>query len=187
MAKCTICNSRKGKRNCQITNSQICSECCGPLRNAKKCEGCPFYKDEKSQRNYGQSPSIALQEMEQNFGHQEYTNIIESALCKIDSDTNQALRDAFFMRLLELLLDKYFFNDSAAAFANPIEQEAFETIERIIREEMKNLNHQEISKYLGTIFRSVRRRNTGRRDYIEFIREYVGVRVAPGVRMMPGL
>jgi hypothetical protein len=168
-----------------MMNSSICSECCGPSRNAKKCEGCPFYKDEKSQRNYGQSPSIALQEMEHNFGHQEYSNIIESALCRVDSDNNLALKDVFFMRLLELLLDKYFFNDSAAAFANPIEQEAFETVDSIIRKEMKKLNNQEISKYLGTIYRSVRRRNTGGRNYIEFIRQYVGVRVAPGVRMMP--
>lgn len=138
-------------------------------------------------RNYGQSPSIPLQEMDINFDHQEYTNIIESALCKIDSDTNQSLRDVFFMKLLELLLDKYFFNDPPVAFADPIEQQAFETVDGIIRKEMKKIKQEMISKYLGTIYRSVRRRNTGRRDYIEFIRQYVGVRVAPGVRMMPGL
>ena len=56
MAKCPICNSRKGKRKCLISDSFICSLCCGNIRKAETCLGCTFYQ--KPKRKYNEVPGI---------------------------------------------------------------------------------------------------------------------------------
>lgn len=50
MSKCTICNSRKGKRKCLITLTFICSACCGKSRTDGSCKHCPFYRGPESER-----------------------------------------------------------------------------------------------------------------------------------------
>ena len=49
MGKCTICNSRKGKRNCLITLTFICSACCGKSRKDGQCKQCSFYQSPRSE------------------------------------------------------------------------------------------------------------------------------------------
>ena len=84
-----------------------------------------------------------------------------------------------------MLLDKYFFGDSAFNFESQLEKEAFALIDQAVRDDLKELSNQDVSRVMGTIYRSVRRRTTGNREYVEFIRQYVGVRIGPGTRVMP--
>ena len=44
MAKCVICNQRKGKRSCLVTQGFICSICCGAQMDGYECADCSFYK-----------------------------------------------------------------------------------------------------------------------------------------------
>jgi len=45
MAKCPICESKKGKRNCSKENSMICSKCCASIRNEDECFNCSYFND----------------------------------------------------------------------------------------------------------------------------------------------
>lgn len=185
MAKCPICNSRKGKRKCLATNSFVCSICCGDSRKTDKCAGCSFFKDDKLVRNYSKAPFLSVEQMANSPDLQDYSNVIESAICQFDHDHHENLSDREILRFLELLLDKYFFGDSAFNFENQLEKEAFALIDQAIRDDLKELSNQDVSRVMGTIYRSVKRRTTGNREYVEFIRQYVGVRIGPGIRVMP--
>ncbi|KJU87432.1 hypothetical protein MBAV_000371 [Candidatus Magnetobacterium bavaricum] len=44
MAKCIVCNSRKGKRNCPSFGALICSQCCGAKKGTEiDCPGDCFF------------------------------------------------------------------------------------------------------------------------------------------------
>ncbi len=60
MAKCTKCNSRKGKRKCLTTDTFICSLCCGESRAAETCQGCSYFKEQSLSRNYKSVPHYSL-------------------------------------------------------------------------------------------------------------------------------
>lgn len=185
MAKCHLCNSRKGKRKCLATNSFVCSICCGDSRNGEKCGGCSFFKDDKLSRNYSKTPYIPVPEMADNIDLQDYANVIESAICQFDLAHHQNVTDKQVSRLLELLLDKYFFGDLSLSVENELEKEGVELIDNAIRDDLGELSNQEVSKVIGTICRSIKRRTSGNREYVEFITQYVGIRVGKGIRAIP--
>ena len=185
MAKCPICDSRKGKRKCVAVDGSVCSVCCGQTRNAEKCGACSYFKDDRLNRNYNRSPHIALQTMADNPVLQDYADVIESAICQFDLDHYENISDKQAFRLLELLLDKYFFGELTINFENKLEEEGFELIDQAIREDLAELSNYKVSELLGTIYRSIRRRDLKDRDYIEFIQRHVGVRMAKGLRAIP--
>lgn len=45
MSKCTICLTRKGERKCLITNTFICSLCCGQTRKEDTCSSCWYFQN----------------------------------------------------------------------------------------------------------------------------------------------
>ncbi|MCP4627291.1 MAG: hypothetical protein GY850_27830, partial [bacterium] len=112
MAKCTICNSRKGKRKCLATDTFICSLCCGEYRTAEKCQGCSYYKKTESNRNYKSAPHFSLSVMSNLDSLQDQANVIESAFCRLDEELENDFYDKDAIRLAELLLDHYHFNDN---------------------------------------------------------------------------
>jgi hypothetical protein len=116
---------------------------------------------------------------------QDYANAIESAICQFDFDHHQNVADKQVFRLLELLLDKYFFADPTFNFENELEKEGFELIDHAIRDDLGELSNQAVSKIIGTIYRSIKRRTNGNREYMEFITQHVGVRVGKGIRAIP--
>ena len=185
MAKCHLCNSRKGKRKCLATNSFVCSICCGNSRNGAKCGGCSFFKDDKLSRNYSKTPYIPLQEMADNIDLQDYANVIESTICQFDLDHHQNVTDKQVSRLLELLLDKYFFGDPTSNFENELEKEWVELIDSAVQDDLGELGNQEVSQVIGTIYRSIKRRTSGNREYMQFITQHVGIRVGKGIRAIP--
>ena len=185
MAKCPICNSRKGKRKCLATSSFVCSICCGESRKAEKCAGCFFFKDEKLTRNYSKAPFVPLEQMADSLELQDYSNVIESAICQFDHDQHEDLSDKQVFEVLELLVDKYFFGDATFNFENQLEKEGFALIDQAIQDDLGELSNQELSKAIGTIYRSIKRRTSGNREYLEFGKQYVGVRVGPGIRAIP--
>ena len=77
MAKCPICNSRKGKRQCLIAGSPVCSLCCGKIRKPDLCLECRFYR--KPKRKYNDVPAYSVSEMDGNLELEAYGNVIEGA------------------------------------------------------------------------------------------------------------
>ncbi|RZB32310.1 MAG: hypothetical protein SRB2_04315 [Desulfobacteraceae bacterium Eth-SRB2] len=187
MAKCLICNSRKGKRKCIYKNGFICSLCCGESRSFDKCDGCTYYKDTKSIRNYKKVPFFSLSHMSEDFSLQDQANAIESAICKFDDEQNGHLDDNVIKKIIKQLLDRFHFKDEKTAFSNKLEENGFISVDRAIKEDLSSKSSDEIVKLLGTIYRSVLRHNEHRRAYIDFIHEHVGSRIGKGARLIKGL
>ncbi len=184
MAKCPICNTRKGKRKCNREDAFICSLCCGETRSSDKCAGCSFFTDAQSTRNYRQVPHYALPHMSNNMQLQDHANVIESAFCQFDHQLDGRPDDFFFQKIAELLMEHYHFRTENLNFANDLEKQGFEVINRIIQKDLAPLSPDEISRLLGTIYRSILRRAGMGRDYIDFIQGQVGVRIGKGARVI---
>ncbi len=49
MARCVICEQRKGKRHCALKSAMVCSQCCGLVQTEGNCPGdCPFLLESKN-------------------------------------------------------------------------------------------------------------------------------------------
>lgn len=184
MAKCSICNSRKGKRKCKTQENFICSLCCGEMRSFNKCNGCSFYKDTKSIRNYKKVPHLPLSRMSNETTLQDYADVIESVICQFDKEQNENLNDNIALKLVELLLDKYHFKDEKLNFSNKLEENGFIFIDQAIKEDLASLSTEAITEILGTIYRSIHRHNVRGREYLEFIHKHVGLRIGKGARVI---
>ena len=184
MAKCTICNSRKGKRKCLATDTFICSLCCGEYRTEEKCQGCSYYKDPKLNRNYKSAPHFSLSMMSNLDSLQDQANVIESAFCRLDEELENNFIDNDAIRIAELLLDHYHFNDNELKFKNELEMSGFSFINSVIENDLKNFSKENTEKIIGTIYRSIKRHTSGRREYLDFIQQHVGLRVGPGMKVI---
>ena len=183
MAKCSICNSRKGKRKCMVDATFICSLCCGQTRTPDKCTGCSLYKDEASNRNYRKVPFFEIEVMADSFELQEISNTVEALLCAFDLEADE-FNDITAAKLLELAFDKYHFKDAELRFANAAQKDWFEKMSQVLEEELFHFSEEQRIKVLASVYRSLQRRTTGGREYLQFTQQYVGPRVAPGVRIL---
>lgn len=93
MAKCTVCNSRKGKRKCKATETIVCSLCCGESRTEEKCSGCSFSKSAAATRNYRSVPYYSTQEMADESELESIADVVELSLCQIWLNDHQRVDD----------------------------------------------------------------------------------------------
>jgi len=183
MAKCPICNSRKGKRQCLIVDTPICSLCCGNTRKVETCSECRFYK--KPKRKYNEVPAYSVSQMDGNMELEAYGNAVEGALCSYDIKNGKMLKDSDAIRIIELLIDMYHFGDNQIDTDSKIIANGINYIEDIISKDLKGINNEIIVKILGVIrFVAKRRTKTGR-EYMNIIHQYVGQRIDTGVRILP--
>lgn len=184
MAKCSICNSRKGKRKCLADATFICSLCCGQSRSPEKCTGCSFYKDVLTRRNYRNVPFYEIQEMSNSLKLQDISNVVESTLCAFDLAKEDEFTDKAAMQLLELVLDKYHFKDLEPAFSNLTQKDRFSRMSQIIEQDLTNIPEEQLIKVLASIYRSIQRRTNGGREYLNFAHQYVSARAGSGMRVL---
>jgi len=182
MAKCPICNSRKGKRKCLIADGLICSLCCGNTRTEEACSECVFYQ--KPKKKYNEVPAYSVFEMDGNMELESYGNSIEGALCAYDIENEGKLNDSDAIRIIELLIDKYHFQDQEIEQEHQTIVNGFNYVDKSIREDLKDVENEKIVKVLGVIrFVAKRRTKTGR-EYMNVIHQYVGQRVGSGMRIL---
>lgn len=120
--------------------------------------------------------------MEESSDLQDYSTAIESELCAFDTLQEYQLKDESALRILELLQDKYYFEGSSIESKNNLIAEGFEKVNRVIGEDISNIPAETISKVIATIYFAAKRRTEGHREYLEFIHEYIGVRLGKGIR-----
>lgn len=181
MAKCPVCNAKKGKRKCSIKDDFICSLCCGEIRKEEACSGCSFFQ--KPTRKYNKVPAYTVSEMDGNEELESYGNSIEGALCAYDVENNDSLKDSDAIRIIELLVDKYHFMDDKINEEDQFVINGFHFVNNSISEDLSDLSNEILVKILGVIrFVAKRRTKTGR-EYMKIIHQYVGQRVAPGIRL----
>ncbi len=182
MAKCPICNSKKGKRKCPVQDGLICTLCCGTTRTEEVCSECGFYK--KPKRKYNEVPAYSVSEMDGNMELESYGNSIEGALCAYDIEIGGKLNDRDAIRIIELLIDKYHFQDQQMDQEHQIIVDGVSYVEKSIEEDLQDIGSEEIVKVLGVIRFVARRRTKIGREYMEIVHQYVGPRTAPGVRIL---
>ena len=185
MAKCALCNSRKGKRECRMVNAPICSLCCGQSRKYETCEGCSHYRDVQSNRRYSGIPKFSTAEMNADMELQSYANTIEATLCLWDQTSPTRLRDDTALRVLELLLDRYHFRDENVSVTEAVLFKGLEKVTNSINQDLADVPEEVIAKVIGVVYFVAKRRSKGGREYLDFIHQLVGVRVGSGVRVLP--
>ena len=183
MAKCSICNSRKGKRKCMADDSFVCSPCCGQSRNPDKCTGCSFYKDVSHNRNYRNVPFYGIKQMSDSMELQDISHVVESILCGFDNEDKNGFTDKTALQLLELAFDKYHFKDSELTVSNSKLKIKFEKMLQIIEQDLSDTSKEQLIKVMASIYRSIQRRTNGGREYLAFVQQFVGVRGGPGIRI----
>ena len=170
MAKCAVCNSRKGKRKCPATEGVVCSLCCGTIRTPEKCGDCSILAAALQVRNYSHIPYYEINRMDQSADLQDIAIIVEKNL--VDIANVNDLSDSQAKAIIERLLDHYHFGDTALVFSSAAEEQAFQGITRQLSKKSSSTSAEIIVKVLCTVLRSLRRRTEGGREYINFIKRF---------------
>jgi hypothetical protein len=116
---------------------------------------------------------------------QSYANSVEATFCLWDSYHGNALTDDSAIRVVEMLLDRYYYKDSEVADADPVLLEGLDLVSRSMAEDLSDGSGETIVKILSVIHFVARRRTRGGREYFDIIHQYVGLRGGPGIRILP--
>lgn len=182
MAKCPICNSKKGKRQCLIADNDICSLCCADTRNPDSCSGCRFFQNQK--RNYSAVPAYTPAQMDGKEELENYGNAIEGALCAYDNANEGQLKDSDAIRIVELLIDMHHFGVQQIESDNPLIANGVSYVEAAIINDLHDVSNEEIVKILGVIRFVAKRRTRIGREYMSIIHQFVGQRIGKGLRVL---
>lgn len=175
MAKCLMCNQKKGKRECQIVGGEVCSLCCGTRRNDKECIGCEYFVSAHELRKYNKIQKYTPSDMEQNFELQAISDVIEQSFCSVDAEEGFGMLDSVAKEVLEKSFDLYHFKDEEFSFSSQLVENCFTYLVHNIEEKLDDEDTKIIIKVLGAIYFVLNRRTKGNREYITIIQKYVGM------------
>jgi len=181
LAKCSICNTKKGKRKCLAVDGDVCTLCCGKTRKAEACQGCSFYKEPELPPKYDKVPAYTVRQMNNSMDLQAWSNAIEGAIGAFDRDTGRTVNDDVPIRIMELLLDNYYFKEEVLAFDNELIEKGFYQVNQAIQDELEEAAAEDIIKVLGVLYFVAKRRTQGGREYLKIVNDFVGVRIGPGI------
>ncbi|HHD57255.1 MAG TPA: hypothetical protein ENK89_06220 [Desulfobulbaceae bacterium] len=192
MAKCTLCNARKGKRKCRATGTFICSLCCGENRNREECAGCSFSSGSAIERKYQKVPRYSTEEMADSPELEAISNVIETALCEIWVADSEHVDDRVVAGVIESALDHYHFGADEPDPHSSVIAAGYQLLSSAIREELDQVPAEKLVKVLAAVYRSIRRRTNGGCSYLNFISNFTGVypgkidRPLPKFQSVPG-
>ncbi len=175
MAKCTICNSRKGKRRCKATATMICSLCCGENRNQEKCADCSFFSGKAAGKNYRKVPYYTIKEMAASPELEKISNVIETSLCEIWARDSEHVNDRTVLQVIETVLDQYHFEAGEPDIENSVLAAGYQHLAKAIREELAQVPVEKLVKVLAAVYRSIQRRTNGGCSYLGFISNFTMV------------
>ena len=175
MAKCTICNARKGKRKCNASESFICSLCCGETRSKERCESCSFFKGASLRRNYRQVPYFTTEEMANSMALADLSDIIENGLSMVWANGEGHVNDLTVTRLVELQLDRLHFNDPPSEIDDTVLAAGHRQLSQKIENERGDTSDEVMAKIISAVYRSIQRRTIGGCSYLQFIRRFTGI------------
>ena len=174
MAKCTICNSRKGKRKCQTTGTIICSLCCGQFRAEENCGGCLFFTSAPAARNYRNVPYYATREMAAESNLERIAQVIEATLCQVWANDPQHVDDRTAARLVEMMIDKHHFSDEEPRADTPVLADGFRLLLHNTGKALPDTHPEQLVKVLAAVYRSIQRRTMGGASYLQFVNQFTG-------------
>ena len=175
MAKCPVCSSRKAKRRCLITDShEICSLCCGRVRQESTCSECVWWQPPVVRRDYGSVPAFTVGEMDARQELQDHARVIESAIAAFDRDAGNTLRDEVPIRIYERLLDEHHFGEPGPASDDEVLERGLQELRGVIARAFAREDPLTLVKTLGVLRFIARRRTRGRREYLEVVHRFTG-------------
>jgi len=178
MAKCTVCDSRKGKRKCNITGTFICSLCCGETREQEKCEGCSFVSPVLASRNYRSVPYFSTEEMAKSPELEGIAENIETLLCMVWAADGENVNDRTAARLVEMMIDRYHFKDIEQLIMEPTLASGYQLLFQAVSKELKHVPAEKLVKVLAAVYRAIQRRTNGGSSYLEFVSHFT--QICPG-------
>jgi hypothetical protein len=178
MAKCAMCIVKKGKRPCPATDGVVCSTCCGEFRSQEKCGACSFFSNAALARNYSKVPHFGTETMTNDLSLQNYAESVESTLCEIDRQ-HQHFTDKHVLKILELLMDRYFFGDAISVYETRLEEDGVAMVDRAFNT-FSDLTDEVKTKIIAAIYRSVKRRTLGNREYLNFVSRFTAAKDPSG-------
>jgi hypothetical protein len=114
----------------------VCTLCCGKTRKAEACQGCSFYKEPELPPKYDKVPAYTVRQMNNSMDLQAWSNAIEGAIGAFDRDTGRTINDDVPIRIMELLLDNYYFKEEVLAFDNELIEKGFYQVNQAIQDEL---------------------------------------------------
>jgi len=168
MAKCSICNARKGKRPCELFPDVVCSSCCGEKRDAQ-CIGCEYCSEER--REYDRLERCSYNELANSDHLTPMAQLIEETIQDYDGETGKALKDHNVIEIIEKAIDHFWFNDSDTLPENLVGVGSLKMIRNIVNENLHE-NSSELLRVLSAIRWNVLKRTNGNRNYIESTAQY---------------
>ncbi len=172
MAKCPICDSRKGKRQCAIANGLVCSLCCGTIRKEDACLNCSYYQ--KPKRKYNEVPSFTTNQVHDSEQLTGYSNAVEGAFCAYDIENNKTLTDADVINILERLIDKHYFKDAETNCDSPFLSAGFNFVDAVISKDLAGIDEQDLVKLLSVLYLVVKKLTKTGKEYMNVIHTYAG-------------
>ncbi|MBA3007397.1 MAG: hypothetical protein KKB91_00165 [Proteobacteria bacterium] len=175
MAKCTVCDSRKGKRKCKSTGTFICSLCCGETREQEKCEGCSFISPVLASRNYRSVPYFSTEEMAKSPELEGIAENIEKLLCMVWAADSKNFNDGTAARLVERMIDKYHFKDDKQPMAELAIASGDQLLSQAVSQELEHVPTEKLVKVLAAVYRAIQRRTIGGSSYLEFVSHFTQI------------
>ncbi len=176
MAKCPVCDSRKGKRQCVVANGLVCSLCCGTIRKEDSCLNCSYYQ--KPKRKYNEVPSFTTNQIHESAELMGYSDAIEGAFYAYDIENNKTLKDADASKILELLIDKYHFKDAEINCDNPFLLAGFNFVDAAIGKDLADIDELVLVKVLSILNVVVKKLSKTGKEYMNVIHQYLGEKLA---------
>lgn len=177
--KCAACDTKKGKRNCLITDSNICPICCATQRQKDLCSGCVHYEEPK--RYYNKLPYYTPAQMNDSFEYQDIAIVIEVGICTFDYENNSKITDVVYINALELLQNIFYFQEAHKEANDPLVEACFLYLLKAIEDKLSDISHDVLSKIIGALYFVTNRRTCGGREHLVFLHGHVGCEVEPGV------
>ena len=122
--------------------------------------------------------------MDGNMELESYGNSIEGALCAYDEENENKLSDHDAIQIIESLIDIYHFKDQHIKEDNILVSNGIKYLNNAISEDLNDLSEDVLVKLLGVIRFVARRRTKNSREYMNIIHQYVGQRIASGIRVL---
>jgi hypothetical protein len=117
--------------------------------------------------------------MADNLELERIADVIESTLSQIWTNDPHNVNDRTAARLVELMIDKYHFNDEAPLVDSPVLEEGFRLFVQETGTTFSQASPEQVVKVLAAVYRSIQRRTVGGTSYLQFVSQFTGIN--PGV------
>lgn len=99
-------------------------------------------------------------------------DVVELSLCRIWVHDNQHVDDRTAARLVELMIDRYHFNDEKPRADTSVLEEGFRYFLQNIGEKLAHVHPEQLVKVLAAVYRSIQRRTVGGSSYLQFVSQF---------------